>query len=320
MSTTEDYLDQLLKNASEKKETSDGELDFIEKDETMEASRNENLVEDNSSTAEFSLEQAMEMSVHEVLSEMENIESFESESARQDEDAMFESEELEEEPVTNEELLTEEVGEEFTGFEEVPNEPEEESEEKVGMEDGMLDEAAIAAMFGSEESEEELEAIEEAVAEEPVTIEEAVAEEPVTIEEAPIEEETAKEAAAEEDSMEMGMLDEAAIAAMFESGNTEESAEEILEPEVGIEDSDVMGQEVAGEISLDDMLAEVREETTDAEDIGIENDLMFTEGGEEMAEPEEKVGEGENILDLLNLMTEDEDLKDIGDLLKADED
>ena len=37
MSTTEDYLDQLLKNASEKKETSDGELDFIEKDETMEA-------------------------------------------------------------------------------------------------------------------------------------------------------------------------------------------------------------------------------------------------------------------------------------------
>ena len=78
-----------------------------------------------------------------------------------------------------------------------------------------------------------------------------------------------------------------------------------------------LGSEILGDelLSFDDMLAGINEEEigTLPEDMSALSEDMGTDS----------VAEGssdDSILDLLNMMSDDEDLKDIGDLLKADED
>ena len=91
----------------------------------------------------------------------------------------------------------------------------------------------------------------------------------------------------------------------------ETSSEEL--PEI-IEEEPVEVEDTSDELSLDDMLAGMR-----AEDGIIGEEPMFaTEESPEpgTAEETDNSNEDDNILNLLNMMSDDEDLKDIGDLLK----
>ncbi len=358
MSTTEDYLDQLLRSASGVGNDDTGELDSELQSEESIIPLESSIEEDKSAFEEeqsleqtmempvedgLSLEQAMEMSVDDILSGIKNLDNnieveskeeiaednstgmmseeaiaamFAASESAEAEPAIEESEESSE-PVI-EEVAEEEIPEDnntgmmseeaiaamFAASEsakaepaieesEEPSEPviEEAVEEEIAEDSstGMMSEEAIAAMFAASESVEAEPAIEESEEPSEPVIEEAVEEE------------------IPEDSS-TGMMSEEAIAAMF-------AASESAEAEPAIEES-----EEPSEISLDDMLAGMREETSEAipEDFSI---LSEDEGQPDMEAESEAADEGnDSILDLLNMMSEDEDLKDIGDLLKSDED
>ena len=150
MSTTEDYLDQLLRNASGQPETSAGEVDFMENDEIM-----ENGIEKITVGEGLSLEQAMEMSVDDVLNETEKIES-ELDLAK-----LENCEDAEDGEVSDNGMLSDEViaamftnsEKEETAVEDVETEGQETTEDTV-LDNGMLSEETIAAMFETSEAEE----------------------------------------------------------------------------------------------------------------------------------------------------------------------
>ena len=315
MSTTEDYLDQLLRSASGEENDDTGELDSA-----LQSEENiiplENDIEEPAAEEGLSLEQAMEMSVDDVLAEMESIGDVETEPVV--EEPL--QEEAPQEEVPQEEMLQEEI-----------IEPLEES-------NGMMSEEAIAAMFAANESTESESEPEESV-EEPLQ-EETLPEEPLQEEALP--EETPQEAVLEPEMEESnGMMSEEAIAAMFAANESTESEpepeesveeplqEEALQEEVPQEEEPaeeiIEPLEFEPEISLDDMLADMREE--DFEAVAEETPIVLEKSEVEVGEPEETESESpteaegdDSILDLLNMMSEDEDLKDIGDLLKSDED
>ena len=117
------------------------------------------------------------------------------------------------------------------------------------------------------------------------------------------------------------MMSEEAIAAMFASSEVSEPETE-EEPEIPIEAESIseledLGSEMPGDelLSFDDMLAGINEEETETlqEDMSALSEDMGTDSAIETSGDD-------SILDLLNMMSDDEDLKDIGDLLKADED
>ena len=273
MSTTEDYLDQLLRSASGAGNDDTGELDSeLQSEENIIPL--ESSIEEDKSTFEddysleqtmempsdegLSLEQAMEMSVDDVLNEMEN----------QGDNVEIESHV--------------EVSEDNNS--------------------GMMSEEAIADMLAASESEE----AESTIVEPEEPFESAIEED--------VEAETPEDNNNE-------MMSEEAIAAMFAANESAEAVDD-AEELVPLEDSLEPVEEPA-EISLDDMLADMREETTEAmpEDFSILSEE--TEVGEQLeieAESEADSEGSDSILDLLNMMSEDEDLKDIGDLLKSDED
>lgn len=273
MSTTEDYLDQLLRSASGAGNDDTGELDSeLQSEENIIPL--ESSIEEDKSTFEddysleqtmempsdegLSLEQAMEMSVDDVLNEMEN----------QGDNVEIESHV--------------EVSEDNNS--------------------GMMSEEAIADMLAASESEE----AESTIVEPEEPFESAIEED--------VEAETPEDNNNE-------MMSEEAIAAMFAANESAEAVDD-AEELVPLEDSLEPVEEPA-EISLDDMLADMREETSEAmpEDFSILSEE--TEVGEQPeieAESEADSEGSDSILDLLNMMSEDEDLKDIGDLLKSDED
>lgn len=241
MSTTEDYLDQLLRSASGEGTDDVGELDSEFQGEesiiTLEGGleEEESTFEDNQSPEQtmemptddsLSLEQAMELSVDDILNGMENLE----------------------------------------GNTEV--EPDTQIQEDSS--NGMMSEEAIAAMFADSENTE---------------TEPSIEEEPEDILVSTLEEDNVEELIPLEDSLE--------------------------------------SVENQPEISLDDMLADMREDTSEAIAEDFPKLSKETEVEEQPAiEAESEADEegNDSILDLLNMMSEDEDLKDIGDLLKSDED
>ncbi len=380
MSTTEDYLDQLLRSASGEVTEDTGEQISEVPDEDgiipLESDIDEQQREDG-----LSLEQAMDMSVDDVLDKMESMNKTEPQVPEEETNGMMseeaiaamfaaneatEPEEVIPEEVVPEEMIPEEVPEEVVPkemiTEEIPEEvvPEEIIEENMPEEEpqipeeetnGMMSEEAIAAMFAAneatepeaEEEPEEVvpkEMITEEVPEEVVPEEMIAGEEPEeVIPEEIIEENMPEEEPQIPEEETNGMMSEEAIAAMFAANEAtepeaempeevvpeemiaEEVPEEVVpeemiaeeEPEEIIEENmpEEEPQEAASEISLDDMLADMREETT--EPIPI-----IEETAEE--EPQPETEDDGSILDLLNMMSEDEDLKDIGDLLKSDED
>ena len=199
----------------------------------------------------------------------------------------------------------------------------------------MMSPEEIAALFAAQEGSEGT------TAEEPEQVE--VAKEP---EVEPTEEESSTSSASEAPAVDNGMMSPEEIAALFAAqedtpdASTEESvvSEDTLvgeatpeqtaertEPVVAsetsgeelpeiIEEEPVEVEDTSDELSLDDMLAGMR-----AEDEIIGEEPMFaTEESPEPGTTEEtdNSNEDDNILNLLNMMSDDEDLKDIGDLLK----
>ena len=287
MSTTEDYLDQLLRSASGVGNDDTGELDSELQSEESIIPLESSIEEDKSAfEEEQSLEQTMEMPVDDGLS-LEQAMEMPAEDGLPLEQAM--------------EMSVDDI---LSGMENLDNNIEVESETEIPEDNstGMMSEEAIAAMFAASESveaEPEIEEVEESS--EPV-IEEAV------------------EAEIPEDNS-TGMMSEEAIAAMFATSESVEAVDDVEEL-VPLEDS-LEPVEEPSEISLDDMLADMREETSEAipEDFSMLSNET-EDGGQPDMEAESEAGDegNDSILDLLNMMSEDEDLKDIGDLLKSDED
>lgn len=313
MSTTEDYLDQLLRNASGEGNDgigeSDSELQSEESIISLEDNADEMAVEDG-----ISLEQAMEMSVDDVLNEMASMENEEVDLLSEEPSA--EEPELEILGGVNESadfgtgmMSEDEIAAMLEASQILEPEAEVEPEPEMPVEaasvnepedlgTGMMSEEAIAAMFASSE----------------VSEPEAEAEPEMPVEATPV---------SEPEDLGTGMMSEEAIAAMFASSEVSEpEIEAVEEPEIPVEEETLseledLGSEMLGDelLSFDDMLAGINEEEigTLPEDISAVSEDMGTDSATESSGDD-------SILDLLNMMSDDEDLKDIGDLLKADED
>ena len=196
-------------------------------------------------------------------------------------EAMSETEaELEpkaEDPAGNGMMSPEEIAAMFAATEEPSPEPEPKAEEPAGNGTGMMSPEEIAAMFAANE-------------------------EPSTEPEAMSETEAEPEPKAE-DPAGNGMMSPEEIAAMF-AANEEPSPKE---------ESPSGGTEQDSEMSIDDMLKDIREE----EPVSVDDLLGDIVGTPEEIVTEQVNGQGD-IMDLLNMMQEDEDLKDIGDLLQQE--
>ena len=260
MSTTEDYLNQLLNNA----------------------------INGNSEEG-LSIEEAMDMSVDDVLNSLGE----ESEPKKEPEAKVEVSGSgtgmMSPEEIAAMFAATEESATEPEAMSETEAELEPKAEDPAGNGTGMMSPEEIAAMFAAtEESATEPEAMSETEAEtEPEAMSETEAEpEPKA-----------------EDPAGNGMMSPEEIAAMF-AANEEPSPKE---------ESPSGGTEQDSEMSIDDMLKDIREE----EPVSVDDLLGDIVGTPEEIVTEQVNGQGD-IMDLLNMMQEDEDLKDIGDLLQQE--